>query len=82
MFSLDFGGQIVDTPGMREFGVWEVDGTDLALLFPEMKPYVGKCRFRLDCRHMREPGCALRKAVETGNVHPMRYQSYLRLRED
>jgi len=82
MFSLDFGGQIVDTPGMREFGMWEVDGSDLVFLFPEMRSYVGKCRFGLDCRHLREPGCAIRKAVEIGKVHPMRYQSYLRLRED
>jgi ribosome biogenesis GTPase len=82
MFSLEFGGQIVDTPGMREFGLWEIDGTDLALLFPEMRPYLGTCRYGLDCRHNNEPGCALKKAVEKGDIHPRRYQSYLRLRED
>jgi ribosome biogenesis GTPase len=82
MFSLDFGGAVVDTPGVREFGLWEVDGSDLALFFPEMQPFVGRCRFGLDCAHDEEPGCAVRKAVMAGQVSPLRYHSYLRLREE
>ncbi|MEW5872731.1 MAG: ribosome small subunit-dependent GTPase A [Chloroflexota bacterium] len=82
MFELDTGGMIVDTPGMREFGLWEVSDEDLAYLFPEMRAFIGRCRFGLDCQHDEEPGCALRKAVMAGQVSPYRYQSYLRLRED
>ncbi len=79
-FALGFGGAIVDTPGIREFGLWDVAEDDLALFFPEMRPLVGLCKFRLDCRHDEEPGCAIRKAVVDGQISPYRYQSYLKLR--
>ena len=82
MFALESGGAIVDTPGVREFGLWDVDADELALLFPEMRPLVGRCRFGLDCRHDDEPGCAVRKAVMTGQISPRRYQSYLRLQAE
>ena len=74
MFPLDGNdesGTIVDTPGIREFGLWDVDGEDLALYFPEMRPLVGRCRFGLDCRHDEEPGCAIRKAVTDGQISPL-----------
>jgi ribosome biogenesis GTPase / thiamine phosphate phosphatase len=81
MFPLDGGGAIVDTPGTREFGMWDsVD--DVALLFAEMRPLVGKCRFGLDCKHDEEPGCAIRKAVMEGKISPRRYQSLLSLEEE
>ncbi len=76
------GGGIIDTPGVREFGLWEVQPDDLALFFPEMRPLVGGCRFGLDCGHDEEPGCAIRKAVMAGQISPRRYQSYLRLKEE
>jgi len=79
MFSLDLGGAIVDTPGMREFGLWEAKDEDLALFFPEMKPLVGTCKFGLDCHHKNEPGCAIRKAVAEGKISSQRYQSFLGL---
>ncbi len=82
MFPLAQGGAIIDTPGIREFGLWDVDGADLAYFFPEMRPYLGHCRFGMDCRHADEPGCALRKAVTAGQISPYRYQSYLKLRSD
>lgn len=82
MFGLDIGGALVDTPGMREFGLWDVSGEDLALFFPEMAGYVGKCRFGLSCRHDGEPGCAIRQAVMAEKINPYRYKSYLKLRED
>ena len=82
MFGLDQGGAIVDTPGEREFGIWNVHSHDLALFFPEMQPYVGKCKFGLGCRHAEEPGCAVRKAVTSGWVSPRRYASYQRLLEE
>jgi len=82
MFPLDSGGALVDTPGIREFGLWDVDGRDLAWFFPEMRPWIGKCRFGLDCRHNEEPGCAIRQAVVGGEISPYRYRSYIRLSEE
>ncbi len=82
MLRLDMGGAVVDTPGEREFGLWDVRQDELALLFPEMRPLVGRCRFGLDCRHDEEPGCAIRKAVMAGKISPRRYQSYMRLSEE
>ena len=81
MFPLEGGGAIVDTPGTREFGLWETN-IDMAMLFREMQPLVGKCRFGLDCQHDAEPGCAIRKAVMAGEINPRRYQSYLHLKEE
>jgi ribosome biogenesis GTPase len=81
MFPLESGGAIVDTPGTREFGLWQFED-DLALLFPEMRPLVGKCRFGVDCQHDEEPGCAIRKAVMQGQINPRRYQSYLLLNKE
>ena len=82
MFELDFGGAIVDTPGIREFGLWEVSGEELAYLFPEMARYVGQCKFGLSCQHDVEPGCAIRKAVVSGQISPHRYKSYMNLRRE
>jgi ribosome biogenesis GTPase len=82
MFALDFGGSLVDTPGMREFGLWNIHAEELADLFPEMVNYVGQCKFGLSCHHDREPGYAIRKAVMAGNISPYRYQSYMHLREE
>ena len=82
MFELDFGGAIVDTPGIREFGLWEVSGEELAYLFPEMAHFVGRCKFGLSCQHDVEPGCAIRKAMMAGQVSPQRYKSYMNLRRE
>ena len=82
MFPLVFGGAIVDTPGVREFGLWEIEQADLALYFPEMRPWVGQCRFGLDCQHDTEPGCAIREALAEGKVSMRRYHSYLVLKAE
>lgn len=79
MFPLALGGSVVDTPGMREFGLWDVEDTDLALLFPEMRPFIGRCKFGLDCSHTSEPGCSIRQAVESSQISQRRYQNYLRI---
>jgi ribosome biogenesis GTPase len=79
MLPLVGGGNVVDTPGMREFGLWEVDNSNLAWCFPEMRTYIGKCRFKLDCIHQHEPGCAVHLAVKQGAVSQQRYESYVRL---
>lgn len=76
-------GGIVDTPGMREFALWVDDARGgLADLYVEMRPYIGACRFGLNCSHEHEPDCAVKEAVEEGAISRMRYESYLRLRED
>ena len=80
MFPFTTSGAIVDTPGVREFGLWEIEEIDLASLFPEMRPYLGSCRFGMGCRHDSEPGCAIREAVMEGQIEPRRYQSYMGLR--
>ncbi len=82
MVPLSFGGDIIDTPGIREFGLFELDGEELAYCFPEMRPYLGQCKFGLDCNHDEEPGCAIRKAVMAGAISPRRYQSYMNLKKE
>ncbi len=81
MFPLENGGRIVDTPGIREFGLWDIDDAELALFFREMRPFIGHCRFGLDCQHDEEPGCAVRKAVMSGQINPLRYQSYMHMKQ-
>jgi ribosome biogenesis GTPase len=82
MFPLEFGGAVIDTPGIREFGLWDVDPGDLPLYFPEMRPFLDECKFGLDCWHDQEPGCAVREAVTAGRISPYRYRSYMRLLEE
>jgi len=65
------GGWIVDSPGMKAFGLAHVAPDDLPRAFVEIRPFLGQCRFR-DCRHEREPGCAVREAVDAGLVAPHR----------
>jgi ribosome biogenesis GTPase / thiamine phosphate phosphatase len=72
-------GYVVDTPGLREVGVWGLDVRELDQCFPEMRPLVDTCRFT-DCTHRTEPGCTVRLAVEGGTVSRDRYESYLKLR--
>ncbi|GIV65677.1 MAG: putative ribosome biogenesis GTPase RsgA [Bellilinea sp.] len=80
MFPLEGGGAVIDTPGMREFGLWDIPVETLAEYFPEMRDFLGRCKYGLNCAHDEEPGCAVRKAVLEGMIHPRRYRSYLRLR--
>ena len=79
LFSLDFGGEVADTPGIREVGLWGVDTDHLEGFFPEMSPYLGRCRFK-DCTHLHEPGCAVMNAMNTNQISQRRYQSYVALR--
>jgi ribosome biogenesis GTPase len=75
------GGFVVDTPGLREVGLWALPLAELDRCFPELRPYIGECRFA-DCTHAVEPGCAVRAAAERGDVSVARYESYLKLREE
>jgi ribosome biogenesis GTPase len=67
---------------MREFGLWKLSGEDLAACFVEFRPYLGRCKFGLDCAHAHEPGCAVKAAVDSGGVAEARYLSYLRLQSE
>jgi len=82
MFELASSGTLVDTPGMREFGLWNIHSEDLAYLFPEMSDHAGQCKFGMSCQHDREPGCAIRKSVMAGEISPQRYKSYMHLKEE
>jgi ribosome biogenesis GTPase len=75
MIPLSQGGFLVDTPGFSEVGLWGIDPAELASCFPEMRPFLGACRFQ-DCRHRTEPGCAVRGAVASGAVAADRLGSY------
>lgn len=72
------GGGIVDTPGVRELEVFGIEAAQLALHFPDFKPYLGQCSFAL-CTHLQEPGCAVLAALEAGGVHPDRWENYRKL---
>jgi ribosome biogenesis GTPase len=72
------GGHVVDSPGLREIGLWQIPADELAWCYPELRPYLGACRFA-DCRHGPEPGCAVTSAVAGGDVSPARLDSYQRL---
>jgi ribosome biogenesis GTPase len=73
------GGYVVDTPGLREVGMWGLPSANLDQCFPEFRPYLGKCRFD-NCSHDHEPNCSVRSAVESGEVSRARFESYLKLR--
>lgn len=75
------GGFLADTPGLREVGLWGIDAADVAHCFPEFAPFLGHCRFA-DCIHTVEPGCAIRDAVDRGDVSRGRFESYVKLREE
>ena len=77
---LDVGGFVADTPGMKAFALWDIEPEELDAYFPEIRQLVAECQFS-DCTHIHEPGCAVLKALEAGDIHPERYDSYLRLRQ-
>ncbi|MGN6178042.1 MAG: ribosome small subunit-dependent GTPase A [Mucilaginibacter sp.] len=76
MFELPEGGFIIDTPGIRELGVIDIEKQELAHFFPEMRERMHGCKFS-NCRHINEPGCAVIQALENGEIELSRYESYL-----
>ncbi|WP_259066220.1 ribosome small subunit-dependent GTPase A [Mucilaginibacter sp. X4EP1] len=76
MFELPQGGFIIDTPGIRELGVIDIEKQELSHFFPEMRERMHDCRFH-NCRHINEPGCAVLVALEDGEIELSRYESYL-----
>ena len=73
---------IIDTPGIRRFVLDDIEADDLAMYFREFEPYIGKCKFGMNCRHNTEPECAVRKAVEDGAISPERFDSWQRISEE
>jgi len=80
MYKLESGGYVADTPGIKALALWDIQPEELDGYFPEIKPLIHECHYR-GCRHLGEPDCAVRAAVEAGKVHPARYESYRALRE-
>jgi ribosome biogenesis GTPase len=81
MFPLEGGGYVADTPGLKALALWDIEPEELDGYFPEIAERVADCQFS-SCTHVDEPGCAVVLAVENGEIHPERYESYLRLRFD
>lgn len=69
------GGDLIDSPGVREFGLWHLETEQVTEAFVEFRDYLGGCKFR-DCKHGNDPGCIIREAVEEGKIHQARYDSY------
>ena len=78
LYHLAGGIRLIDTPGIREFGLWDLDARSLAGYFPDFDDYAGACRFR-DCTHSHEPQCAVREAVEDDELPAARYRTYRRI---
>ena len=81
MFDLDFGGAIIDTPGIKEFGLVDFDKQELGHRFPEFRKYMPHCRFN-NCLHLNEPGCAVLHALKEGKIATFRYKNYLNMMGD
>jgi ribosome biogenesis GTPase len=81
MFPLAFGGDIIDTPGIKEFGLIQYEKEEVGHYFPEMLALLDQCRFS-NCTHTHEPGCAVKEAVERGDIAPSRYRNYISIIEN
>ena len=76
MFELAFGGFIIDTPGIKGLGIVDIEKEELSHYFLEMRALLPECKFH-NCQHLKEPSCAITKAVKTGRVEEFRYKNYL-----
>ena len=75
LLPLPSGGSLIDSPGIREFGLWHMSREQVEEGFREFREFLGNCKFR-DCRHQQEPGCAILAAVESGEISATRLESY------
>lgn len=78
LYHLSHDGVLIDSPGVREFGLWHLDSNVIAQGFIEFRPYLGQCQYR-DCQHQDDPGCAIRKAVDQGKIARTRFTHYHRI---
>ena len=81
LYAVDATSDLIDTPGIKELGVVDIGEAELSHYFPEMRARFNQCRYH-NCRHTHEPGCAVQAAVESGDIAPSRYQSYLSILAD
>ena len=81
MYELGFGGYIIDTPGIKEFALYDMEKETLAQRFPEMRALMLECRFN-NCTHLHEPDCAIKNAVEQGIIADWRYENYCNMMDD
>jgi ribosome biogenesis GTPase len=80
LYHIPTGGDLIDSPGVREFGLWHLEADEITKAFVEFRPFLGGCKFR-DCKHNDDPGCALRQAVEDGEINQIRFDNYHRILE-
>ena len=78
LYHIPSGGDLIDSPGIREFQLDDLTDKEILSGFREFKPFIGQCKFR-NCAHINEPNCAIKQAVESGEIHMQRYQNYLNL---
>src|SRR5690606_2470995 len=81
MHKLSSGGYIIDTPGIRAFGIVDLEKEFISHYFPEMRALIGKCKYH-NCMHLNEPKCAVKEAIESGAIYESRYATYLQLMEE
>lgn len=80
LYHIPTGGDLIDSPGVREFGLWHLEADEITKAFVEFRPFLGGCKFR-DCKHNDDPGCALQQAVENGEINQIRFDNYHRILE-
>ena len=80
LYHFPHGGDVIDSPGVREFGLWHLDAEQITHGFVEFHDYLGRCKYR-DCKHDNDPGCAIREAVEKGEIAESRFENYHRILE-
>jgi ribosome biogenesis GTPase len=80
LYHIPSGGDLIDSPGVREFGLWHLDTEAVTKAYVEFRPYLGGCKFR-DCKHLDDPGCLLKEAVERGEISAQRFENYHRIIE-
>lgn len=80
LYHIPSGGDLIDSPGVREFGLWHLSAEEVTKAFVEFRPFLGGCKFR-DCKHGDDPGCMLREAVEKGDISAARFENYHRIIE-
>ena len=78
LYHLSDDGIIVDAPGVREFSLWHLTDDEVTKSYREFRPYLGHCKFS-DCKHLKDPGCAITEALEEGKIAAFRYENYHRI---
>lgn len=78
LYHFPLGGDLIDSPGVREFGLWHLEADEVTTAFVEFRAFLGLCKFR-DCKHLDDPGCAIQQAVSDGKIHQKRFDNYHRI---